>query len=138
MENKLHHWQGNFLTYGGRLTLLKACLSSVSLYMLSFYEIPEVPLHRFEFCMKRLFWEEKDRVKKYPLVNWEYVCQPHNMEGLGVVDLSVMNKCLLIKWLWNLETFEGIWQNLIGTKYLKNCFLSQCVRKNPIFILGKA
>ena len=32
--------------------------------------------------MKKLLRQEKDGVKKYHLVNWEYVCQPQDMGGL--------------------------------------------------------
>jgi hypothetical protein len=42
MEAKLHTWQGNILSYGGRLVLLRGCLSNVPLHILSFYEIPKV------------------------------------------------------------------------------------------------
>ena len=32
---------------------------------------------------------------KYHLVNWNEVCQPKDQGGLGVIDLRVMNVCLL-------------------------------------------
>jgi hypothetical protein len=48
---------------------------------------------------------------------------PQDQVGLGVVDLRVMNFCLLCKLLWKL------WQNLIRAKYLKDRPLSQCVGK---------
>jgi hypothetical protein len=33
--------------------------------------------------------------------------------GLEIVDLGVMNVCLLSKWLCTLENEEGLWQSLI-------------------------
>lgn len=62
-------------------------------------------------------------------MNWKEVCQPQDQGGLGVVDLKVMNICLLSTWLWKLENEEGLWQELIRNKYLSNVTLSQCKLK---------
>jgi hypothetical protein len=62
IEAKLHTWQGNFLSYGGRVVLLRGCLSNVPLYMLSFYEIPKRPLNGMPFFMKRLPGKKKKAV----------------------------------------------------------------------------
>jgi hypothetical protein len=40
MRNKLEPWQGKMLVMGGRVTLINSSLTSVPLYMLSFYRIP--------------------------------------------------------------------------------------------------
>jgi hypothetical protein len=40
MRNKLGPWQGKILMMGGRVTLINSSLTSVPLYMLSFYRIP--------------------------------------------------------------------------------------------------
>jgi hypothetical protein len=47
------------------------------------------------------------------------------MGGLRVLDFEVFNECLLSKWLWKLENSEGMWQNLLRAKYVKNGSLSQ-------------
>jgi hypothetical protein len=51
--------------------------------MLSFYEILKRPLNGMSFFMKRLPRQEKEGSRKYHLVNWEEVCQPVEMGGLG-------------------------------------------------------
>jgi hypothetical protein len=38
------------------------------------------------------------------------VCQPIDQGGMGVVDLEVMNICLFSKWLWKLESSDGLLQ----------------------------
>ena len=110
------------------MILLKGCLSNVPFYMMSMFELPKGPCKKIEFFMKRLLWREGADAKKYHLVRWEKVCQPTEMGGLGVVDLKVMNICLLSKWLWKLENGEGIWQNLVRRKYVK-ITVSACVKK---------
>ena len=43
MGNKLSPWHGKWLAMGERTTLINSSLSSVPLYMLSFYRIPVGP-----------------------------------------------------------------------------------------------
>jgi hypothetical protein len=38
-EKKLSSWKGNLLSYGGRLVLINSVLSSLAMFMLSFYEV---------------------------------------------------------------------------------------------------
>jgi hypothetical protein len=43
--------------------------------------------------------------------------------------LELKNKSLLSKWLYKLMNEEGVWQELIQTKYLKHKTLSQVSAK---------
>jgi hypothetical protein len=47
------------------------------------------------------------------------VCSPKSQGGLGVLNLDFMNDSLLTKWLWNIETSNGLWQKIIASKYIK-------------------
>ena len=47
----------------------------------------------------RMVWQETLEKKRYHLVNWQTVCVPISYGGLGIMDLEVMNKCLLMKHL---------------------------------------
>lgn len=118
VENKSSSWKGRFLSLGGRLVLLNSCLSNVPAYMLSLFPIPRGVLKRIDFFRARLLWQEEENVK-YHLVNWPVICQPRDQGGLGVTDISIKNICVLCKWLWKLETSDGIWQQLIRNKYLR-------------------
>jgi hypothetical protein len=48
---------------------------------------------------------------------------------LGIEVLELKNKCLLSKWLFKLLSEEGMWQQLLSNKYLKNKTLSQVEAK---------
>jgi hypothetical protein len=52
-------------------------------------------------------------------VDWLSVCSPKSQGGLGVLNLDFMNDSLLSKWLWNIETSNGLWQKIIASKYIK-------------------
>lgn len=34
------------------------------------------------------------------LANWELVCKPRKIGGLGIIDITVFNDALLAKWYW--------------------------------------
>ena len=40
-------------------------------------------------------YDQDENIKKCHLVNWQEICQPRKQGGLGVLDLSVLNTCLL-------------------------------------------
>lgn len=46
IEKKLSSWKGKHLSAGGRLVLINSVLTSLSLYMLSFFEVPMMVLEK--------------------------------------------------------------------------------------------
>jgi hypothetical protein len=52
---KLSCWKGKLLSYGGRLVLINLVLSSLAMFMLSFYEVPKEVLHKLDFYRSRFF-----------------------------------------------------------------------------------
>ena len=123
MDNKLCPWQGKMLVMGGRVTLINSSLSSVPLYMLSFYRAPAGAREKMDMARKKFLWSgEKDK-NKYHLVKWQTVCMPKEQGGLGIIDLDLMNIALLSKWLWKMFNETGPWQEMLEAKYLKKSTL---------------
>jgi hypothetical protein len=58
--------------------------------------------------------------KKYHLVRWEKVCKTKKKGGLGLQDLRKVNLSLLCKWWWLLEYGDGLWQDIVRKKCVKN------------------
>ena len=54
-ERKLSTWKVKLLSYGGRLTLINSVLSNLSVYILSFFEIPKEVLKKLNFYRSRFF-----------------------------------------------------------------------------------
>lgn len=129
IEKKLSSWKGKHLSVGGRLVLINSVLSSLAMFMISFFEIPKGVLQKINYYRSRFFWQGDDHKKKYRLTRWDIICQPKDQEGLGVHNLEIQNKCLLSKWLLKLINEEGVWQNLLKRKYLYNQSISQVNKK---------
>jgi hypothetical protein len=95
LKKKLSCWK--LLSYGGRLVLINSILSSLAMFMLSFYEVPKEVLHKLDFYRSRFFWQGDDHKKKYRLAKWGIICRPKDQGGLGVLNLELQNKCLVSK-----------------------------------------
>jgi hypothetical protein len=130
IEKRLSCWKAKMLSYGGRLILINSVLSSLALFMLSFYELPKGILHKVDFYKSMFFWQGDNHKKKYRLTKWSIICRPKEQGGLGILDLEKQNKSLLNKWLFNLINKDGAWHQLIRNKYLRDRPITQ-VTKRP-------
>ena len=118
-KHKLSCWKAKYLSFGGRLVLLNSVLSSLPMFMMSFFEIPKGK--NLDHYRSRFFWQGSSNKHKYRLAKWDILCRPKDQGGLGILNLQLQNKCLLAKWL----NTEGIWQTLLRNKYLNSKSLSQ-------------
>jgi hypothetical protein len=84
------------LSYGGRLILINSVLSSLALFMLSFYEVPKGILDKLDFYRSRFFWQGDNHKKKYRLTKWTIIYRPKEQGGLGILDLENQNKSLQV------------------------------------------
>ncbi|WVZ62771.1 LOW QUALITY PROTEIN: hypothetical protein U9M48_012475, partial [Paspalum notatum var. saurae] len=112
-QKRLNSWKGKHHSTGGRLTLINSVLSSLSMYMMSFFAIPKGVLKKLDYF------------RKYRLTKWDILCQPKDQGGLGIHNLDIKNTTLLSKWLFRLLTTEGTWQQMLRNKYLESKPLSQ-------------
>jgi hypothetical protein len=55
IEKKLSNWKGKYLSVGGRLVLINSVLSSLSMFMLSFFEISKGVLEKIDYFRSRFF-----------------------------------------------------------------------------------
>src|SRR6266540_1202229 len=117
-EKRLSSWKGKHLSIGGRLTLINSVLSSLPMYMMSFFKIPKGVLKKLNYFRSRFYWQGDESRRKYHLARWNILCQPKDQGDLGIHDLNIKNIALLSKWLFKLLTLEGTWQQLLRNKYL--------------------
>ena len=54
-EKKLASWAGKLLSYGDRLILINSVLTSLHMFMLSFFEVPIGVRKRLNFSRLRFF-----------------------------------------------------------------------------------
>jgi hypothetical protein len=124
-QKRLSDWKSKILSVGGRLVLINSVLSSLPMFMMSFFEILRGVLKRLDYFRSRFFWQSNKHKKKYRLTKRKVVCTPKDQGGLSVLNLGVHNKCLLSKWLFKLLNGDGVWQQLLKNKYLRDKTLTQ-------------
>lgn len=74
LEKKLSSWKDKHLSYGGLLILINSVLTSLPLYMLSFFEVPRNVLRKIEYLRSRFSWQSDQKKKKYRLTKWSILC----------------------------------------------------------------
>jgi hypothetical protein len=76
IKKRLSGWKGKMLIVGGRLVLINSVLSSLSMFMMSFFELSKRGLEKIDFFKSRFFWQNDQHKRKYRLVKWKIMCQP--------------------------------------------------------------
>ena len=86
------------LSFGGRFTLIKSVLSTIPVYYISLFKMPEGVSRILDKIQSYFLWGDNGLEKKLHLVSWNKVTSNLNQGGLGVRRIRDMNDCLLIKW----------------------------------------
>lgn len=80
-------WRGKLLSYTGRLVLIKSCLASIPVYLLSSIKFSKWAIDMINSQMAHCLWNNADSNKNFHLVNWPSVCMRKEFGGMGVPDL---------------------------------------------------
>ena len=117
-RKRLVSWKLQYISKGGRVTLIRSSLSSLPIYHLSLFRAPLKVCARLERIQRQLLWGGSDLVKKVSLVSWATVCTEKRKGGMGIKSFSKMNKVLLNKWNWRFANDRNsLWRMVIGSKF---------------------
>ncbi|CAN1315223.1 LINE-1 retrotransposable element ORF2 protein [Linum perenne] len=109
LGKRLQTWKARFLSFGGRLTLIKSVLSSLPVYFLSLFKAPSSVILALERIQNRFLWSGVSDSEKIHWINWNLVKTPRSLGGLGVQDLRSLNTALLCKWHWRFVVDRTAW-----------------------------
>lgn len=98
MEKRLASWQRKYLSLGGRLTLIHNILDSILTYFMSLFPIPAKVQKQLDRIRRSFLWEGNNQDHKFHLVKCPKVILPKSLGGLGVKDLVVHSRSMLMKW----------------------------------------
>ncbi|KAJ9567846.1 hypothetical protein OSB04_003812 [Centaurea solstitialis] len=109
INNKLLGWKAKWISFGGRLNLVKSVLSSIPLYYFSMFHALGGPESG----------EGNFRVKAW--VKWDKVLGSFEEGGPNIGSLRDMNWCLVGKWWWRfLNESRALWHSIIVSIYGEN------------------
>ena len=93
-------WKCHYLSKGRKLTLVKSTLSSLPIYHMSLFVIPQKVSLKLEKIHRNFLCKEGKLQSRPHLVNWSIIVYMKKKKkvGLGIRNLSTLN--LLRKWCW--------------------------------------
>ena len=113
-------WKTQYISKSGRITLIRSVLSSLPIYHLSLFRMPQKVCVRLERIQRQFLWGGGGSApeKKIPLVSWATVCSEKSKGGMGVKSFSKLNKALLSKWSWRFANdINALWRKTICCKF---------------------
>lgn len=115
---RIASWRGRLLSQAARAMLVKTCLASIPVYLLSFLKFPKWALKLLNTHMGHCLWDDTEECHRYHLANWELVSMCKEYGGLGIPSLRDLNISLLASWLRRYKADkEKLWKELIDFKY---------------------
>ena len=118
VRRRLALWKRQYISKGGRVTLIKSTLASMPIYQMSIFKMPKMVARRLEKVQRDFLWGGGNMEGKTHLVNWEVVCTDKVKGGLGIRKITLLNKALLGKWIWRYACDkDNLWKQVIKAKY---------------------
>jgi hypothetical protein len=108
-----------FLNYGGRLEFVKSVLSTLPTFYMSSLKLQKAILNICNRAQRHCLWAKDDESSSVnALAAWSLVCRPKKHGGLGVRNLELQNKALLMKQLHKFYSKAPTpWVSLVWSLY---------------------
>ncbi|WVZ71290.1 hypothetical protein U9M48_019892 [Paspalum notatum var. saurae] len=114
ISSKLNGWNGKNLSAAGRLTLVKAVLTSQVIYVLLALKPPKEVMKLIDSKRKQFLWAGTERLTGGKCkVSWTRAARPKKFGGLGILHLGKFSRALRLKWLWQ-ESKEPARKRVVG------------------------
>ncbi|GJX79329.1 hypothetical protein Tco_0327478 [Tanacetum coccineum] len=121
VRKKVDHWRNKFLSYTGKLLLIASVLEAIQIYWCNVFLLPKTVVKEINKILKNFLWNNEEVSRRNAKVAWKKICKPKIYGGLSLKDITVWNKALLVKHLWNIAIKkDSLWVKWISTVKLKN------------------
>lgn len=101
----------------GRLQLIKSVILSMFVYTFQVYKWPVSLLRRIEVWCRNFLWSGSIDKRGIPLVAWKSCCSSIEEGGLGLKQLVLLNRSLLLKRCWQIFSSSSE-----GCSFIRNRF----------------
>jgi len=127
-------WKARFLSFGGKLTLLKSVLSPIPIHTLAVWSPPKTGISKMKSVMANWLWDSNGE-HRHHWIAWDSICQSMkegglvirqeicmpNLRGLMLLvslsGASLWDLNRVIHWMWCLSLFlsdlsSHVWRNV--------------------------
>ena len=117
--DRLSGWKAKLLSAAGRGTLIRSVISSMPVYSMSTFMLPKSVSADLDKATRKFWWCGDAKVSRcWCPSSWDSICRPKSHGGLGFRRFYDLNRALVAKLGWFLQT-EGhrLWVQALKQKY---------------------
>ncbi|CAN1768790.1 Putative ribonuclease H protein At1g65750 [Linum perenne] len=119
LDSRLAGWKAENLSLTGRVSLASSVLNSLPCYVMQTAFLPVSLCDKIDRKIRNFIWGSSNGVRKLHNVNWETVCKPKSLGGLGLRSARELNQAFLMKVVWGIiNKPHELWVQTLMTKYL--------------------
>lgn len=108
VDRYLATWKAVLQTKAGRVVLINAVLGGLLNYMMGALLLPRGVVDAIDKRHRAFLWTGSDKASDaHCLIAWEDVCKDKEDDGLGIINITTQNACLLLKLLHCLHRPAG-------------------------------
>ncbi|CAN1191033.1 Putative ribonuclease H protein At1g65750 [Linum perenne] len=134
LDNRLAGWKADNLSLAERVTLASSVLNSIPSYIMQTAFLPVYLCDHIDKKIRNFIWGSTEGSRRIHNVNWETVCKPKCLGGLGLRSARDLNKAFLMKLVWGmLSRPNELWVQVMLTKYMKNSGQGWCLKRRSGF-----
>ncbi|XP_056698045.1 uncharacterized protein [Spinacia oleracea] len=118
---RIKSWTSKFLSYAGRLQLVKSVRFGIQLYWCQIFVMPKKVMKEIQRICRCFLWSDTDAKSRKASVSWEQLCFPKSCGGWNLKDLTVWNKAAVLKHCWALALKQDrLWVRWIHAYYIQH------------------
>ena len=118
INKNLNLWTFKALNFLNRLILVKFVLQAMPIYLFLVLVALKSIIKQIRNIQRNFLWGGSEGNRKWPLVDWQTICTPKVVGGLGLRDPLDNNKVMSAKIWWRWVNYvEEPWAKLWHLKY---------------------
>ncbi|XP_026396032.1 uncharacterized protein LOC113290663 [Papaver somniferum] len=119
IKDQLSGWKGRMFSFQDRVMLVKSVIASFSIHNMAVYKWPRKFVHECVVVIRNFLWSGDSKVSRSFVIAYDKICAPYEEGGLGLTQLGVMNKALLMSLWWKIHRSKKIWARFLRAIFFK-------------------